>query len=210
MIPNPGAFVRMNLIFFRNRLSNLAVSLMRHRANRASTPYCLSEAKSHAGILGNVANAGMLPMSNPNVSGIAAKMAAFQVRRNHNGQDARCAGGRVALRRDRNGQDARCAGGRVALRRDRNGQDARCPSGRVALRRDRNGQDAPLSNGTECGTMSPFPEGEKEMRTMSKTIERPRLDEDVVPTAVRSTTVSREQREHIVRLSLHRMAVRPA
>ena len=29
--------------------------------------------------------------------------------------------------------------------------------------------------------MSPFPEGEKEMRTMSKTIERPRLDEDVVP-----------------------------
>ena len=100
---------------------------MRHRANRASTPYCQSEAKSHAGILGNVANAGMLPMSNPNVSGIAAKMAAFPVRRN------------------------------------------------------RNGQDAPLSNGTECGTMSPFPEGEKEMRTMSKTIERPRLDEDVVP-----------------------------
>ncbi len=110
-----------------NRLLNLAVSLMGHRANRASTLYCQSEAKSHAGILGNVANAGMLPMSNPNVSGIAAKMAAFQVRRNHNGQDA------------------------------------------------------PLSNGTECGTMSPFPEGEKEMRTMSKTIERPRLDEDVVP-----------------------------
>ena len=67
------------------------------------------------------------------------------------------------------------------VKRNRNGQDARCPSGRVALRRDRNGQDAHLSNGTECGTMSPFPEGEKEMRTMSKTIERPRLDEDVVP-----------------------------
>ena len=42
--------------FFRNRLLNLAVSLMRHRANRASTLYCQSEAKSHAGILGNVAN----------------------------------------------------------------------------------------------------------------------------------------------------------
>ena len=56
MIPNPGAFVRMNFIFFRNRLLNLAVSLMRHRANRASTLYCLSEAKSHAGICGNVAN----------------------------------------------------------------------------------------------------------------------------------------------------------
>ena len=37
MIPNPGAFVRMNFIFFRNRLLNLAVSL---------------EAKSHAGFLG--------------------------------------------------------------------------------------------------------------------------------------------------------------
>ena len=60
-------------------------------------------------------------------------------------------------------------------------KDARCPSGRVALRRDRNGQDAHLSNGTGCGTISPFPKGEKEMRTMSKTIERPRLDEDVVP-----------------------------
>ena len=57
MIPNPGAFVRMNFIFFRNRLLNLAVSLMRHRANRASTLYYQSEAKSHAGIWGNVANA---------------------------------------------------------------------------------------------------------------------------------------------------------
>ena len=56
MIPNPGAFVRMNFIFFRNRLLNLAVSLMRHRANRASTLYCRGEAKSHAGILGNVTN----------------------------------------------------------------------------------------------------------------------------------------------------------
>ena len=93
MIPNPGAFVRMNFIFFRNRLLNLAVSLMRHRANRASTLYCQSEAKSHAGILGNVANAGMLPMSNPNVSGIAAKMAAFPVRHDRNGQDARCPSG---------------------------------------------------------------------------------------------------------------------
>ena len=38
-----------------NRLLNLAVSLMRHRANRASTLYCQSEAKSHAGFLENVA-----------------------------------------------------------------------------------------------------------------------------------------------------------
>ena len=64
MIPNPGAFVRMNFIFFRNRLLNLAVSLMRHRANRASTLYCQGVAKSHAGILGNVTNAGMLPVTN--------------------------------------------------------------------------------------------------------------------------------------------------
>ena len=63
MIPNPGAFVRMNFIFFRNRLLNLAVSLMRHRANRASTLYYQSEAKSHAGIWGNVANVGMLPVT---------------------------------------------------------------------------------------------------------------------------------------------------
>ena len=61
MIPNPGAFVRMNFIFFRNRLLNLAVSLMRHRANRASTPYCQVEAISHAK---NVANVKMLPMPN--------------------------------------------------------------------------------------------------------------------------------------------------
>ena len=61
MIPNPGAFVRMNFIFFRNRLLNLAVSLMRHRANRASTLYYQSEAKSHAGILRNAARRDTSP-----------------------------------------------------------------------------------------------------------------------------------------------------
>ena len=61
MIPNPGAFVRMNFIFFRNRLLNLAVSLMRHRAKRASTPYCRAEAKSHAGFLGNAARRDTSP-----------------------------------------------------------------------------------------------------------------------------------------------------
>ena len=61
MIPNPGAFVRMNFIFFRNRLLNLAVSLMRHRANRTSTLYCRGVAKSHAGILGNAARRDASP-----------------------------------------------------------------------------------------------------------------------------------------------------
>ena len=55
MIPNPGAFVRMNFIFSAGSL-NRAVSLVRHRANHASTPYCQGEAISHAGFLGNVAN----------------------------------------------------------------------------------------------------------------------------------------------------------
>ena len=55
MIPNPGAFVRMNFIFSAGSL-NRAVSLVRHRANHASTPYCQGAAISHAVFLRNVAN----------------------------------------------------------------------------------------------------------------------------------------------------------
>lgn len=58
MIPNSGAFVRMNFIFSAGSL-NRAVSLVRHRANRASTSYCRREAISHAGFLGNVASSNV-------------------------------------------------------------------------------------------------------------------------------------------------------
>ena len=49
------------ILYSRNRLLNLAVSLMRHRANRASTLYYRGVAKSHAGILGNAARRDASP-----------------------------------------------------------------------------------------------------------------------------------------------------
>ena len=56
-----GYILCLNFIFSAGSL-NRAVSLVRHRANHASTPYCQGEAISHAGILENVANVGMLPV----------------------------------------------------------------------------------------------------------------------------------------------------
>ena len=49
-----------------NQILNLAVSLARHRANRASTPYCQVVAISHAKNVTNVEvlPVPMLPMSN--------------------------------------------------------------------------------------------------------------------------------------------------